>query len=291
MEPDDVQIANDTSDVGAVDSSPAENMETENSQEQDVSQEEQGASEEEIVAKKSGHIPYARFEKQQKAYKQAQAQLAALQQEMQGLSGAKALHARLSQDTNLLRHVLDLVEGKSDLKSLQQPQAKTEQEIEEEKINWDEFDPVIKNHHTKLSALEKKVDQLLQEREATTRQSLETHQADIDDYFDSMLIRDGFMGADKKATKINSLIQKATLAEIAETARDPQRPTRAEVDKAYRSVVDGLGHFEKFKQTKQVTPPDVPLSGTKKGNVPSQGKNTSKMSEQDRINYWANLMG
>lgn len=270
-----VQDSSSGTDTGAEDSAPQVGEEQELSQIEDDG-----------TGKPSKHIPYERFKKVNESYKQTQAQLADMQRQMQGLSGAQALHQRLSQDSNLLRHVMDLIEGKADLKSLTQPK---EAANEEPEIDWDSFDPVIKNHHDTLKSLQKQVAELLQEKESQSQAGLQQHQAEIDDYFDSMLIRDGYMGEDKQMNKTNSLIQKATLAELNEIARDPLRPTRAEVDKAYKSVLEGLGQYEKHKLTKQVTPPEAPLSGTKRGSLPNTKKDPAKMSEQDRINYWANL--
>lgn len=269
------EIQNDVQEGGEVSDIAPEESSAEGQEDQEVVETQEPQENSEPRASK-------RIRQLNEKYKQAEARAIEVERKLQALSGAQSLHEKLSKNPTAWSKVLALLEEK------QEP-AQEEQGLSLD--GYDPEDPVIKTLkkvYQDNQELKKEIADFKSFKDNQVRTSVEQHQSDIDEYFDSMLIKDGYLDEGKEATPVADTMQKLVLAELASSAQDPMRPTRAEVAEAYKNAKEGLGHFEKFKLTKQVKQTQVPPTGSRKGVAPGKVA-TSKMTDEERQSLLANM--
>lgn len=215
-------------------------------------------------------------------FKQMRGQVRQLQDQIKALEGASNLERWLKSSPDNMRVVMDLMQGR---KSQPQPEKSAQNNQEDP---YKDYEPFVAEQFRKLAALEqwkaeqeKKAEEHLKTQEQKEQEAIHKNMADLDEGFNELLIKDGFMGKDGVGDQsLIEMIQDAVLARAARLYGDPTRATRSQMIEAYKAVTAGLSAHQKFTLKKTVTK-DVPLSGSTRGSVPS-GKTT--MNEQDRVN-------
>ena len=211
---------------------------------------------------------HPRWVKMTESNKALRQEVERLKGETGSLQGAKQLHQWLSADPANVKAFMDFMEARKN-------GGKTET-----KDPYADFEPEVAERFRKLDALEKWKQEQDAERERQSKQTVEQNKAERDEEFDQFLINDGYMDKNGKGNEeVIRVIAKATLAELMDTAQNPNFPTSKELKAAYATVVRGLGSYGKLN-LKKVTTPNVPASGSNRGSAAvAQGTVSSK----DRI--------
>lgn len=208
----------------------------------------------------------------------------------------RELQAKAQQYEQELQSHKDLIEFGNFLKANPQKAQKVLQilqereEAAEKKDPYAEYEPDVAEKFRKLDELEQWKAEQERQRQEQESQSTQQVQQELDNEFDQRLRKDGFLAEDgtpknEKTVEVVSLAMKSFLDN---NCKDPNRPSRAEFDAAYQSIMEVYNHLreEASKSAlKNAVSTHVPATGTGRG-APPAGKATR--TDRDRIMDVAN---
>ncbi len=221
-----------------------------------------------------------------------------LLQEKQQLSGASELDKWIRSDPKNFEFILGLRNGHNPQElAARIYQAQKAQEAQKQddqsQIDFERYEPetakILKTMWEKASALEQWKSKFEQQTEQTQKQAqeerIQNNIATLDTHFDSVLVRDGFL--DKQGNgdpAVVQLIRSAVKDMLTDALGDARIASKEQVDQAYGVVTQGLSALQK-QTLKKTVKTDVPLSGSRKGGVPT---NKARMTEEERISSIVN---
>lgn len=182
------------------------------------------------------------------------------QEKLKAHEGAIALHQVLSSDPQKARLLQDLMDQNRSKEIMSKIFGQQEDP-------YKDFAPEVAERFRKLDALEKwKEDQernWAERSKSDQERTIQNHRNDLDNEFNKLLSDSGFL---KDGVSTNerrtSLLERATLTALIETAQDPNFPTKEELKTAYDSVISDLSEIEKLTLKQTVKPSGVPASGS-----------------------------
>lgn len=187
--------------------------------------------------------------------------------------GAIALHRMLSQNPDKLTKVMEILHGR---------------EQGEQTDPYKDYDPDVAKKFQELDELKQWKATQEQSRQESEQMGITENRQALDLEFEQMLMKDGYVKDDGKAVDdtLADLLANATLATLQRKAQNPDKPTRSELQMAYKEVKQGLAYLEKASLNKMVKP-SVPPSGTPSGApVPQANQRT----EEQRIAEIAGML-
>lgn len=188
--------------------------------------------------------------------------------------GAIALDQILRQNPEKMAGVMEILTGKPAQKEPEDP--------------YGEYDPDVANKFREFDEIKQWKQDVESQHEEAAKRSVEENKSVLDQEFESMLVADNFVDAEGKAVDDNfvDLISNATLSALQNNAQNPDRPTRAELTMAYKTVKEGIEYLKK-SALKDVVKPSIPLSGTAKGQIPPQN---AEETEEQRLASIAEML-
>lgn len=159
--------------------------------------------------------------------------------------------------------------------------------VKQEQVNpYADYDKPIQELAQKTLSAEEKVEKILQEIESYKKSEVTTHQQMLDHEFDRRLVQDGFISKEGTFNELEVfLVSNAVRTLLDKYAKNPDKPTLEEMDKAYDLVKQTL-HKQGGKALKSVSKtPSAPPSGTKKGQMvtPAKGAKGKALSIEEMV--------
>lgn len=199
------------------------------------------------------------------------------------------LDGYLRKNSHLFEKFQDLIRGGNTPPQNQTP----------EQDPYAEFDPVAAENFRTVQELKQwklQLEQKIQEQQQQTiqRQQEEERKAqveaqgNVDEEYLKLLKKDGFVDSSGHFVDENyaDLINFSVLSKLIKIAKDPYKPSRSELDRAYTDVMQGLTFAEK-RGLKKAVKTTVPLSGSNKGALP---KKSGPRSEEERLSEMVQMM-
>lgn len=148
-----------------------------------------------------------------------------------------------------------------------------------------EYEPDVAERLKTVDELKQWKAEQERQREEQQNQSIQEYQAQLDTEFDQRLVKDGFLGEDgtPKNGKVVDVLSMAMKSFIDTNARDPKRPSRAEFDAGYQTIMEvykAIREEASRDALKNAVTDTPPPTGSGRGAAP--GGKTAR-TEQDRI--------
>ena len=225
--------------------------ESQPSEQGEIEETEQSASQDEEVLPFGKH---PRWIQQMKANREMKTQLKQFQEQLQAYEPIKQLDQYLAANPQKAEQIRRILEAK-------------EAAAEAAQDPYEGFSPEVAERFRKLDALEQWKQQLEQTEQQRAQEAITTHQNMIDESYYQLLAKDGFL--DKEGKPIDSIqvnaMNMVTKSFLDEVAKDPSRPSVAEMKEAYSLSQKVFSRFGKQALKNAVKQPHVPSSGSRSG--------------------------
>ena len=177
------------------------------------------------------------------------------------------------------------------LRKLMYPKFDTAAESTAEEVvdPYAELEPEYAQKFREHDELKQKVTQYMQAQEQTRVREIKANDDVINDAFVAKLKEEGLIDEDGNVgdDRMYKHYHRNVGAELNEIAKDPERPTIQELNKAYETHTELLRMAEK-RGLKKAVDPKLPPTGSKGGMVPAK-KRTLK-TQEDIANYLAEAL-
>lgn len=208
-----------------------------------------------------------RFQKLANENKRYKTDLQKLQSQLEKAQEALGLQEWLAADPRRIQALLAL-EGQSTTQEQSDPYA--------------EYSPDVADRFRKLDMIEKYIEEQKQERKQNHEKSIAENRIELENAFEKALSEKGYIAKDGSFDQFEvGIIGKATLAEIVEISKNPEKPTVAELNQALSNVLSGMSKIERRGLKQTIKPQTMPPTGSRSGTAIT--KSGGRETDQQRI--------